>query len=87
MICHIFALVHEHLHGDDYLGPSEGIRGPATQSHASENQKLGASSALERDVNGEVPHEVVVYAVGGGGDLRGMSEGARSSSGGGGRNS
>jgi hypothetical protein len=48
---------------------------------------LGASDALERDVNGEVPHEVVVYAVGGGGDLRGMSEGARSSSGGGGRSS
>jgi hypothetical protein len=25
VICHNFALVHEHSHGNDYLGPSEGI--------------------------------------------------------------
>lgn len=50
MICHIFALVHEHLHGDDYLGPSEGIRGPATQSHASEKQKTGSKRRLYLNV-------------------------------------
>ena len=50
MICHIFALAHEHLHGDDYLRPSEGIRGPVTQSHASEKQKTRSKRRLYLNV-------------------------------------
>ena len=42
--------MHEHLHGDDYLGPSEGIGRPATQSHASEKQKTRSKRLLYLNV-------------------------------------